>query len=432
MKAVIMAGGEGTRLRPVSDQCVKPMVRLLGRPLLEHILLLLRSYDIRDVCITLRRDPQQISGYFGSGENLGMNLSYHVETEPLGTAGGVKACADFTGVEDFLVVSGDAACDFDLRRLIEEHTEHSPAVTMALYAHQEPLAYGLAVSNRQGRVVGFVEKPQWPRVVTDRVNTGIYVISPQAMQLVPDGREFDFAKDLFPMLLEKELPIQGAQMDGYWCDVGTPQAYLKCTVDALSGILTVTPGRRAVLSGDVTVISPSFIEAGAVLDSGCRIGPHACVAAGSYIGRGAVVENSVINGGVVAAGSAVCGAVVCKNGVAAEAITQPGSIIAPPWAQRPPEAGQAPGHTSRRPMRASSLIDCRDRAQLMRILSESFCELGADYSDGLTISGTEGSIRVSPVPCQDALLIEAHANSQHEAQALVSEMCELARAFDLG
>lgn len=237
MNAIIMAGGEGTRLKSVTGDLPKPMARLCGKPILEHILLLLRRNGIRDVCITLRYRPEEIQGYFGDGSRWGMHIRYCVETEPLGTAGGVRACKEFYGDRDFLVISGDCACDFDLSPLLEAHRRHRPAVTMGLYAHPRPLQYGIVLTDRLHRVVSFVEKPDWSRVISDLVNTGIYVLSPAAMEFVSENRPCDFGKELFPRLLDTGHEILGIPLEGYWCDLGTPENYHQCNLDGLRGVL---------------------------------------------------------------------------------------------------------------------------------------------------------------------------------------------------
>lgn len=237
MKAVIMAGGEGRRLRAVSGGKPKPMVELLGRPILEHIVLLLKAQGFDELCMSLKYKAEEIEQYFGDGERFGVKICYRVENDPLGTAGGVKNCADFYGDEPFLVISGDAVCDFDLASLMERHREEKPAVTIALQRHPSPLSYGLTVTDSEGLVRCFIEKPDWPRVVSDLVNTGVYIISPRVMELVPHGQSFDFAKDLFPLLLERGEKLLGVCMEGYWCDVGSPLSYYRCCVDALEGRL---------------------------------------------------------------------------------------------------------------------------------------------------------------------------------------------------
>lgn len=237
MKAVIMAGGEGKRLKTVTGDLPKPMVPLLGKPMMEHIVELLRQCGITEICAALKYNPQPIMDYFGDGSAFGVSMQYRVEESPLGTAGGVKNCAGFYGRDDFLVISGDAACDFDLSALITAHRVRRPAASIALYRASSPLRYGLAVTDAEGLVRAFIEKPGWERVVTDLVNTGIYIISPRIMRYVPEGVPYDFAKDLFPLILDLGEDILGMALEGYWCDVGTPLSYYQCCVDALSGKL---------------------------------------------------------------------------------------------------------------------------------------------------------------------------------------------------
>ena len=237
MKAVILAGGEGTRLKAVTGERPKPLVPLLGRSLMEHILLLLRRCGFCEVCEAVRYRADDIMSAFGDGGGLGLSLCYSCEEAQLGTAGAVRNCAHFYGDEDFLLISGDAACDFDLAALWRRHRQSGAAATIALKRESSPLRFGLAVTDSAGEVRGFVEKPDWPGVVSDLVNTGIYVLSPRAMAYVPEGEEFDFARGLFPELLRRGERVMGMEMEGYWCDVGTPLSYYRCCADALEGRL---------------------------------------------------------------------------------------------------------------------------------------------------------------------------------------------------
>ena len=295
MKAVIMAGGEGRRLKAVTGELPKPMVPLLGKPLMERAIELLRANGITEICAALGYNPAPIIERFGDGSALGVHLAWRIEDQPLGTAGGVKNCMDFLGEEPFLVRSGDAACDVALGRLISEHSRSGAAVTMALYESRDPLRYGLVVPDAAGSVRCFIEKPPWERVVTNLVNTGIYVIEPRAMELVPAGESFDFASGLFPLLLERGEQIHGAVMPGYWCDIGTPRAYFQCCLDALDGALRLPDApfekppeprgqkERAPLEGQarserrvacrdrarlMRAVSGAMMEAGAALDDG--------------------------------------------------------------------------------------------------------------------------------------------------------------------
>ena len=242
MKAIILAGGLGTRLKSVTGEHPKPMAELLGRPLMEHIVELLRENGLCEICCTLRYRAGEIMAHFGDGGRFGVSMQYRIETRPLGTAGSVGGCRDFIGGEDVLVISGDAACDFTLRTLMDEHRARGAAATVALCRSAVPLRYGLAVTDGAGDIRAFIEKPAWPQVVTDLVNTGIYVLSKRAVDAIPAEGSFDFGKDLFPLLLQRGERLAGVALDGYWCDIGTPQAYYRCWADALEGKLRLNPG----------------------------------------------------------------------------------------------------------------------------------------------------------------------------------------------
>ena len=224
MKAVIMAGGEGTRLRPITLGLPKPMVPLLGRPVMEHIIGLLKRHGFTDICVTLQYMPQVVTEWFGDGAELGVKLTYFVEKEPLGTAGSVKNCMAHLGGEDFLVISGDAVCDLDLSAALGFHRTSRAAATLILHRHSAPLEYGLVLTRDDGRIQRFIEKPGWGQVFTDTVNTGIYLLTRRAMDLVPEDQPYDFGKDLFPLLLSRGAPLYGHVADGYWCDMGDCEA----------------------------------------------------------------------------------------------------------------------------------------------------------------------------------------------------------------
>lgn len=248
MKAVILAGGRGTRLAPVTHGAVpKPMAELLGAPMLEHIVALLKRCGFRDLCCTTACLPEQIERYFGDGSGFGVRMQYRREDRALGTAGAVKNCEDFIAGENALIISGDAACDFDLRALWNEHRRAHAAVTMALYPHEAPLPYGLAVTDGEGWVRSFIEKPAWERVVTDLVNTGIYVLSPEVLRFIPADTSFDFARDLFPRLMASGRGIRGVPMEGYWRDIGDPGSYYRANLDAWEGKLRLPEQRGGAL-----------------------------------------------------------------------------------------------------------------------------------------------------------------------------------------
>ncbi|MGI5971278.1 MAG: sugar phosphate nucleotidyltransferase [Oscillospiraceae bacterium] len=247
MKAVIMAGGRGTRLGALTDNLPKPMVTLLGRPIMEYIVALLVQHGFIDVCTTLGYLPEKIKEYFGDGSAWGCNMSYAVESTPLGTAGGVKNCGDFIKDGTFLVISGDAVCDLDLSEALRFHREKGALATLVLCQHPSPTEFGLVDVGPGGEVRRFREKPGWDGVFTDCVNTGIYILEPEAMDRVPPGVPFDFSRDLFPALLSRGERLFACQLDGYWCDAGDPETLSCCIEDILSGKLKLPlpPGGNA-------------------------------------------------------------------------------------------------------------------------------------------------------------------------------------------
>lgn len=322
LKAVILAGGEGVRLRPLSLGQPKPMTPLFDQPILEHILRLLRRSGIVEIAVTLQYMPRRVTDYFGSGENLGVHLTYFTEPEPLGTAGGVRQCMDFLGQEDFLVISGDAVCDLDLKSAMEFHAARQAAATLLLYRHPKPLEYGLVLTGQDGRVKRFIEKPSWGQVLTNTVNTGIYLLSRRAMDAVPAGQPFDFGRDLFPALLAQGEALYGFAPKGYWCDMGDCQAYLKCAADALAGKVRLDLGLPQAAPGiwcagplpqGVELTPPCWLGPNVAVGEGSLIGPHVILGAGSTVGRQSLVQRSVLHGASVGDRATLYGSILCRG-----------------------------------------------------------------------------------------------------------------------
>ena len=338
MKAVIMAGGEGTRLRPLSLGHPKPMTPLLGKPVMEHIISLLKGHGITDICVTLCFQPGAVMDYFGSGERLGVQLTYFVEEEPLGTAGSVKNCMSHLNGEDFLVIGGDCVCDLDLSELLRFHRERGGEATLALCHHAAPLEYGLVVVDPSGRVERFVEKPSWGQVVTDLVNTGIYVLSPAAMERVPEHSAYDFGKELFPTMLQEGAPLYGCPLSGYWCDMGDCGAYLNCVCDALSGKVKLDIGlpqrgpgiwSAQELPEDVSLVPPCWIAADVTLGAGALVGPHAVLEHGASVEQKTMVQRSVLLERACAGPRATLyGAILCPGAAARRgAVLNEGAVL---------------------------------------------------------------------------------------------------------
>ena len=310
MKAIILAGGEGSRLRPLSLARPKPMLRLLGVPMLEHLVRLLAGHGYTELCLTLGYLPEPIRTHFGDGSEWGVSMEYRVEKLPLGTAGSVGACRDFVGGEEVLVISGDAACCADLSAFRRFHREKGGAATLLAHPCRDALEYGLVLADPDGRVRGFIEKPSPDRVYTDLVNTGIYLLAPEAVDRIPREGSWDFASDLFPSLLGQEPGLYAWESGEYWNDIGTAEAYLRTSFDALDGrlSLTVPPSRP-----DVPCIPPCWVSPMASVAKGARIGPYAVIGPGSRLGPGCRVDHSVVDGAAVAACCRVTGSILAQG-----------------------------------------------------------------------------------------------------------------------
>lgn len=247
MKAVIMAGGQGTRLRPLTNRMPKPMVPLLDRPCMEYIIDLLKKHGITEIAVTLQYLPQVIQQHFGDGSSSGVRLHYFEETAPLGTAGSVKNASDFLD-ETFLVISGDALTDFDLTSAIQHHREYKALATMVLTQVDDPTRFGVVTTDEQGRVTRFQEKPSWDEVFSNTVNTGIYILEPQILGFFESDVVYDFGKQLFPDLLEQGIPLYGYVGQGYWSDIGTPEQYRETQIDMIYGRVDVDIHARTVVA----------------------------------------------------------------------------------------------------------------------------------------------------------------------------------------
>jgi mannose-1-phosphate guanylyltransferase/phosphomannomutase len=305
MKAVVMAGGEGTRLRPLTSNQPKPMVPIVGKPCMEHILELLKRHGLEDVIVTVAFLPQAIRSYFGDGESLGLEIEYSVEESPLGTAGSVRLASGRLD-ETFLVISGDALCDVDLGELVRFHQERHAAVTIGLKSVDNPLEFGIVVTDEEGKIERFLEKPSWSQVFSDTINTGIYVLEPEVLRHVPDDRPYDFSKELFPLLLEMGRPMYGYVFDDYWQDIGNLDQFRQANFDALDEHVSLNVEgirlRGNVWLGEgVEVDDLAAIEGPAFLGNYCRVaadasvGPYSVLGASVTLLERARTERSVID-----------------------------------------------------------------------------------------------------------------------------------------
>ncbi|MCW2864264.1 MAG: Nucleotidyl transferase [Actinoallomurus sp.] len=293
MKAVVMAGGEGTRLRPMTANQPKPLLPVVNKPIMEHVLRLLQRHGFTETVVTVQFLAALVRNYFGDGEEIGMALSYATEEMPLGTAGSVKNAQDALRDERFLVISGDALTDIDLTELVRFHKENGALVTIALKRVPNPLEFGIIIIDDDGRVQRVLEKPTWGQVFSDTANTGIYVMEPEVLDHVAAGEPVDWSGDVFPKLLAEGAPLYGYIADGYWEDVGTHESYLKAQADMLSGKIDIEPDGFEVSPG-VWVAEGAEVDSEAVLKGPLYIGDYAKVEAGAELREYTVLGSNVV------------------------------------------------------------------------------------------------------------------------------------------
>ncbi|MDQ1340619.1 MAG: mannose-phosphate guanylyltransferase / phosphomannomutase [Campylobacterota bacterium] len=234
MKAVVMAGGFGTRIQPLTHSRPKPMLPIINRPMMQHTMMLLRDLGISEFIVLLYFKPEIIQNYFGDGSKFGIKITYVVPDDDYGTAGAVKLAQKYIGNENFIVISGDLVTDFDFREIFEFHKQKNAKLSIGLTSVENPLQFGVVIANEKSVIEKFLEKPSWGEVFSDTVNTGIYIIEPEILDYIPKGENFDFAKDLFPLLMKKGIDLMGYNLEGYWRDVGNPESYREVYDDILN------------------------------------------------------------------------------------------------------------------------------------------------------------------------------------------------------
>lgn len=322
MKAVIMAGGQGSRLRPLTCDTPKPLSTLLGRPIIRYILDLLRRHGIDEAAVTLGYQGLRLEAALQDYDELPITFSR--EEQPLGTAGGVRFAVECLGEpgEALLVISGDAMCDFDLTAALDFHRRHNADATILTYRVDDPREYGLVQTDAAGRVTAFVEKPSFAGCVTDLANTGIYILSPAALGLIEPNRSVDFARDIFPQMLTEGMAVYGWEATGYWCDIGDLASYLRCQADMLSGKVHFDyPTEKAGIygecrhpSGQYTLRPPVYIGRDVSIGEDSIIGPNTVLEDDVRIGSGCVVEDSILHAGVTLADQVTLeGMIACEN-----------------------------------------------------------------------------------------------------------------------
>ena len=308
MRAVIMAGGIGSRLQPITSNIPKPMVKVLGKPVIEYVIDAVIKCNIKDIDITLRYLPDEIMDYFGNGKKYGASINYHIESTPLGTAGSVfdaiKGCDD-----EVLVLSGDAIFDVDLSDFIRFYKEEAPMVAMGIKKVDLPTEFGVVICEGS-RVKRFMEKPNWSQVSSDDVNTGLYIFNSEILRYDTGKRPLDFSKDVFKQLMEDNRKISAYDLkESYWCDIGNPNDYIKANIHYM--------GKRKSpinIKNQKNMTSPCYINKNTRIDNSSQVGENVYMEKGCVIGKDCIIKNSVIMENTkIKDGVHIDGSIVCKD-----------------------------------------------------------------------------------------------------------------------
>lgn len=299
MRAMILGAGLGTRLRPLTDNISKPMIPVVNKPIMEHVIELLASQDIRDLIVNLHYEPEIIRQYFADGSKWGVNLTYSYEKCLLGTAGGLKKVKDFFDDRTFIIFSGDLLTDIQLGPLVDFHKKRGALATIALTKVEDPSKYGVVKTDKYGRIIAFQEKPSREEAVSNLISCGIYIFEPEIFDFIPAGKSYDFGKELFPFLFEKGERLYGFEHRDYWKDIGGLETYLSGNFDALTGRVRVKitgsmisdsiwVGEKTRIDSSVEMAAPLLIGSNCEVRRGVRlIGP-------TVIGDYNIVEEGAI------------------------------------------------------------------------------------------------------------------------------------------
>ena len=336
MKLFILGAGLGTRLRALGLDVPKVMAPIGGKPLLQHHVELFRAQGFTEFIVNLHHLPEKITGYFGDGSRFGVRMTYSFEPELLGTAGAVKLLED--RLDDvFMVGSGDTLTDADLSSLVAMHFNRSAMATMGLTEVERPEQFGIVGISSDGRVQRFKEKPRPEEVFSNVINSGTYVLSKKILELVPEGRKYDFSKDLFPDVLARGLPLYATRLEGYWKDIGRPHDLLEANLKMaeMQGEPTFIPGLTTegpIVARDASgeggmVVGPSFLDDGSWIGKGATVA-SSCLGKGVLIEGAAVVRSSLLlDGCIVSEAASVTDCVIGKNCVIGKGVSLSNSVL---------------------------------------------------------------------------------------------------------
>lgn len=291
MKAVVMAGGFGSRIQPLTNAVPKPMLPIVNRPMMEHIILKLKDVGIKEFVILLYFKPEVIKEYFKDGKDFGIKITYVLPDDDYGTAGAVKCAQKYLKDDNFIIVSGDLVTDFDFQKIIDFHKEKKAKLSITLTPVDNPLQFGVVITNKENRIEKFLEKPSWGEVFSDTINTGIYILEPEILSYIPEEKNFDFSKDLFPKLMDSGVELWGATVNGYWRDVGNPQSYRDVYEDILnSKTLIKFRGKKQIFGAGVLYSEDESLK----VDSSVDIRGVVAVGKNVTIGKDVELDNVVV------------------------------------------------------------------------------------------------------------------------------------------
>src|SRR6185369_4006201 len=342
MKAVIMAGGFGTRIQPLTGSMPKPRIPLFNRPIMLHIVELLKKYDITELVMLLYHQPFIIKNFFRDGVDFGVKITYVTPLQDMGTAGAVKAAEKYLD-ERFLVISGDLLTDFNLKKVIDFHDERKAKATITLTSVKDPLQFGVVITDKEKRITQFLEKPGWGEVISDTINTGIYVLEPEIFKYIPEGENFDFSQDLFPLLLKKKLPLFGFPIKGYWRDIGNTDSYREAHNDILKGKVSVRidEPKKELVGKDLRVGLDVRLGEGTLVEGTVVIGDNSQLKGGAQIKDSVIGRNCTIEPGVklsrcviwdnvyIKKGAKINDCVICNNvSVGQATVMEEGGVVA--------------------------------------------------------------------------------------------------------
>ncbi|OHD95163.1 MAG: mannose-1-phosphate guanyltransferase [Sulfurimonas sp. GWF2_37_8] len=341
MKAVVMAGGFGTRIQPLTNSRPKPMLPIINRPMMQHTMMNLKDLGITEFIVLLYFKPEIIQDYFKDGSEFGIKITYVVPDDDYGTAGAVKLAQELIGDENFIIISGDLVTDFDFQKIFDYHKEKKSKLTITLTSVDNPLEFGVVIANENGKIEKFLEKPSWGEVFSDTINTGIYIIEPEILNYIPKNENFDFAKDLFPRLMREGIELMAGNAEGYWRDVCNPESYRDVYDDLLSGkvnfkmpgIKTVFPD--GVLYSDeaytfdksIEIIGTVVLGKNVLLETGVKLN-NVVLGDNVHIAQDCKIRNSVMWENVSVGKNAMLdGCVICNDNVIGKNFTVKAGMI---------------------------------------------------------------------------------------------------------